>query len=235
VLVDDLVTRGVDEPYRLFTSRAEFRLLLRQDNAPERLSAAAERMGLLTTEQVAAWKERGRARGTWVAWMNEARVRPAGANPVLERAGSTGLRESVSPGELARRPELSATEVLRAAGERPPEGGEAEIVQGVVVEIRYEGYVRRERERAARLSRLGAVEIPESFDFLGCDALSIEAREQLDRARPTTLARAFRVRGVRPADLQNLEGALRRTRRTGLCTEDQVATGKGKGPGPGET
>jgi tRNA uridine 5-carboxymethylaminomethyl modification enzyme len=235
VMVDDLVTRGVDEPYRLFTSRAEFRLLLRQDNAPERLSAQAERLGLLTADQRRAWKDRAGERGKWIAWMEKGRLQPELANPVLEEEGSSALREAVAPGELARRPELSAEVLVRAAGKPALAGAEAEVVEGIVVELRYEGYVRRERERAARLARLGAARIPEAFDFRRCATLSIEAREQLERAAPATLAEASRVRGVRPADLQNLEGELRRARR--------MATGGGKegcgeeteGPGPEET
>ncbi len=234
VLIDDLVTRGVEEPYRLFTSRAEFRLLLRQDNAPERLSAAAERLGLLRPEQRLAWKERAKARTHWVRWMEDGRVAPDQANPVLAEAGSSPIAQAVRPIELARRPELSAEALLRA-GRLPVEGVVDEVVEGVVLEARYEGYVRRERERAERLSRLGGVAIPGGFDFAGCATLSREARDQLERARPATLAQASRVSGVRPSDLQSLEGELRRARRVEEAAAGASGACMHEGPGTEET
>jgi tRNA uridine 5-carboxymethylaminomethyl modification enzyme len=225
VLVDDLVTRGVDEPYRLFTSRAEFRLLLRQDNAPERLCSAAAELGLLTPEQGAWWKERTAARSRWTTWMTDARLRPQLANPVLEAGGSAPIREPAPPGNIVRRPEVTVEALLAAAGCDAPLPGEAEVLGSVAVELRYEGYVRREEARAKRLGRLGRLAIPEGFSYGECLTLRVEAREQLERAAPANLAQAGRVRGVTPADLQNLEGEIRRWGGGGPHEES---------PGPGE-
>jgi tRNA uridine 5-carboxymethylaminomethyl modification enzyme len=217
VLVDDLVHRGVEEPYRLFTSRAEFRLILRQDNAPERLSERGSELGLLTAEQEARWRERMEVRRTWQGWVEEARLAPEHANPILEGVGSTALVEPSPAGEVAKRPEVTAEVLLRGSGwaGELPTGSSGEVLESVLVELRYAGYVARERARAERLSRLGGVRIPEAFDFRACLTLSVEAREQLARATPGTLSEASRVSGVGAADLQNLAGELRRRARGG--------------------
>jgi tRNA uridine 5-carboxymethylaminomethyl modification enzyme len=210
VLVDDLVTKGVDEPYRLFTSRAEFRLLLRQDNAPERLSAEAARLGLLPPEAMLAWEERVRRRAFWRGWLDGERIVPVDANDRLESLGSAPIRESVAPVELARRPEVPVEELVLMKGGDSPSGDDLEILQGLVVGERYAGYVRRDEVRADRLRKLGGRMIPETFSFRACATLSMEAREQLERARPETLAQAAGLRGVSPADLQALSVELAR-------------------------
>jgi tRNA uridine 5-carboxymethylaminomethyl modification enzyme len=221
VLVDDLVTKGVDEPYRLFTSRAEFRLLLRQDNAAERLAPVACELGLLPPEATQAWRHRAERRHYWQGWLRLARLQPAVANPVLARRGSTALPEPTPALEVVRRPELETRDLLEAAGEPWPVAGDGDVLDSVMVEERYAGYIRREEERAARLHRMGDQVIPDTFDFEGCVTLSVEAREQLRRARPETLAQAWGVRGVSPADVQALAVALRKA-------------GARQGPGPGE-
>ncbi|TVP44362.1 MAG: tRNA uridine-5-carboxymethylaminomethyl(34) synthesis enzyme MnmG [Gemmatimonadales bacterium] len=210
VLVDDLVTRGVDEPYRLFTSRAEFRLLLRQDNAPERLAAHAVELGMLPGPASEAWEERTRRRAFWRGWLDRTKVMPREANSRLEDVGSAPLREPASAGELAKRPELEAADLVVMTGGAPPRSADLEILQGLVVGERYAGYVRRDEVRAARLRKLGGRPIPDAFSFRSCRTLSMEAREQLERARPETLAQAAGLRGVSPADLQALSVELSR-------------------------
>jgi len=210
VLVDDLVTKGVDEPYRLFTSRAEFRLLLRQDNCPERLAGQAARLGLLPVGAGAAWEERVRRRRYWRGWLDEERISPEGANAMLEALGSARIRETVPAVELARRPEIPADELVLMAGEQPVASADLEVLQGLLVGERYAGYVRRDEVRASRLTKLGGRTIPDGFSFRACATLSMEAREQLERARPETLAQAAGVRGVSPADLQALSVELAR-------------------------
>lgn len=211
VLVDDLITKGVDEPYRLFTSRAEFRLLLRQDNAVARLGPLAREGGLLTAEQEAALDERLRKQSAVREWFRETRLSPqlmgslsAGASP-----GKPG--QSLRAEELLRRPELDAAR-LASIGRAPFEQ-DVELLHAVEVEVKYEGYVERERERAERLRRQAGFRLPEETPFTEFLTLSVEAREKLARIRPSSLAQAARIPGVSPADLQNLVMEVRRWRK----------------------
>jgi tRNA uridine 5-carboxymethylaminomethyl modification enzyme len=211
----------VDEPYRLFTSRAEFRLILRQDNAAERLVPIALELGILGRDGTRAWEERVAQRRQWNGWLQETRLEPTAANPVLLKRGSAALAERTPALDVARRPEVAVEDLLEAAGCEAVDAAKAEVLGSVVVDVRYAGYILREKERAARLHRMGERPIPDGFSFEGCRTLSLEAREQLQEARPETLAQASGVRGVSPADVQALAVALRNVR----MQED---------PGPGE-
>jgi tRNA uridine 5-carboxymethylaminomethyl modification enzyme len=221
VLVDDLITKGVDEPYRLFTSRAEFRLLLRQDNAPERLGPLAREVGLLTEEQDLALEDRLGAGRRLVRWFVETTLAPETVNPVLEQAGSSPIREGARAGELVRRPGVEARALLEVGGDgdadqaaragkgpaplgAPLSQVSREVLHAVETELKYEGYVRRERERAERLRRQSRFRLPLDLAYDGMITLSREAREKLCRIRPENLAQAGRIPGVSPADLQNL-------------------------------
>ncbi len=210
VLVDDLVTRGVDEPYRLFTSRAEFRLLLRQDNAQERLGTRARELGLLTTDQEEALSQRLAERHRVLAWVRETLARPEEVNVTLESCGSARLTEPVRVKELLRRPEVKAEEILRAAGDAPPFNPGGDVAGAVGVEVRYEGYVAKERERAERLRQKADFALEEDLPYEVFETISWEARSKLTRIRPTNLAQAGRIPGVSPADLQNLVMEVRR-------------------------
>jgi len=210
VLVDDLVTRGVDEPYRLFTSRAEFRLLLRQDNAVDRLGPLAREMGLLTEEQEVALERRLRERKTVRKWFRETKFKPKAVNPFLEKENSSTLSNAARAEELLRRPELNAAG-LATAGDAPFDVG-GEVLHAVEVEVKYEGYVLRERERAERLRQQAEFLLPEEMPFGELRTLSREAREKLARVQPDNLAQAGRIPGVSPADLQNLVLEVKRWR-----------------------
>jgi tRNA uridine 5-carboxymethylaminomethyl modification enzyme len=210
VLVDDLVTKGVDEPYRLFTSRAEFRLLLRQDNAVRRLGARARELGLLTGEQADALAVRLKREDRVMVWFRETLLRPEEVNDALEAAGSSALRQPGRAEELLRRPELSARALVDMVSAGFPDGESDDVLTSVESEIKYEGYLRLERERAERMKEREEFRLPEDMPYLELATLSREAREKLERVRPETLARAGRIPGVSPADLQNLMMEVRR-------------------------
>lgn len=215
VLIDDLVTKGVDEPYRLFTSRAEFRLLLRQDNAVGRLGPLARDLGLLTGEQREALKDRLSREEGVRRWFQQKSLTPEAANPVLERAGSGAIPQAARARELLKRPGVRAAELLAAGGAELSTGQMDDAVTAVEVEVKYEGYVGREKERAVQLQAQAAFVLEDELPYKDFITLSFEAREKLDRIRPGSLAQAGRIPGVSPADLQNLMMEVRRWRSRG--------------------
>jgi len=216
VMVDDLVTKGVDEPYRLFTSRAEFRLLLRQDNAVDRLGPLARSAGLLTPDQTRAMESRLARRERVVTWFRDTSLAPDRVNGYLDERGTTPVEEPTRAVELLRRPEVEARPLARAGRapfldrEEKRGGGLGDVLAAVGVELKYEGYVAREEERARKLREQADFRLPEGLPYGDFHTLSREAREKLERVRPTNLAQAGRIPGVSPADLQNLMMEVRR-------------------------
>ena len=217
VLIDDLVTKGVDEPYRLFTSRAEFRLLLRQDNGPRRLGTLARSIGLLTPRQERALGRRLREEERASGWFRDRAIHPRAANPVLEAAGTAPIERPVRARELLRRPGVAARALLDAAQDAPAFSGD--VLATVEIDAKYEGYVRRERDRAEKLRAQAGFAIPEDAPFHEFATLSQEARQKLARVRPANLAQAGRIPGVSPADLQNLVMEVRRRSWAGASAE----------------
>ncbi|MGD2134887.1 MAG: FAD-dependent oxidoreductase, partial [Gemmatimonadales bacterium] len=203
VLVDDLITRGVDEPYRLFTSRAEFRLLLRQDNALKRLGPLANRLALLEAEEQRVLQRRLDHEERLLELAQSTTVRPARANPLLSALGQSLLDEPQRVSNLVRRPGIGLRAVINQVVEEDPPF-EPEAWMSVETELKYGGYLERERTAAARLADLAGFRLPQDLDYLALLSLSTEARQKLDRVRPQSLAQAGRIPGVSPCDLQNL-------------------------------
>jgi tRNA uridine 5-carboxymethylaminomethyl modification enzyme len=214
-LVDDLVSRGVDEPYRLFTSRSEYRLLLRQDNALRRMLPVAERYGLLDDTELRNAHERLRREEGILAVSRETAIAPATVNDLLARAESREITEPARIAELAKRPGVALGDLLALAGIEPC--GEEEWAE---IEIKYGGYLARERDAAVRLQEMEGFVLPTTLAYRDLSSLSFEARQKLDAARPESLGQAGRIPGVSPADLQALvlEVVKMRTRDSGHGT-----------------
>lgn len=211
VLIDDLVTKGVDEPYRMFTSRAEYRILLRQDDADMRLTPIGFEIGLATRERYDNMLRKKAERDSFIEWCGNylVKMRPE-LDLFLREHGTSPLSASVRLVELVKRPQMSfglLAGVIPALAERItelPDMLRFEIVQAAEILIKYEGYINRERELASKQTRLENLHIPDGFDFIGTHALSTEARQKLDRIRPATIGQASRIPGVSPADINIL-------------------------------
>lgn len=209
VLIDDLVTKGVDEPYRMFTSRAEYRILLRQDDADMRLTPLAAELRLATEERVALLEEKRAWRDRIIEFTKTYSIKPHLINPALEERGITPLRQGCKLFDLVLRPQLSLEELSglvpalgRLLGEIPSR--RAEIVECAEILIKYSGYIEREREMAEKISRLDYVHIPEHLNYEEISSISTEARQKLERIRPRTIGQASRIPGISPHDVSVL-------------------------------
>lgn len=200
VLVDDLVNRGVDEPYRLFTSRSEYRLLVRQDNALRRLYPLAQHLSLLSPEEERVAEGRLRAEEGVRSFAESSSIGPATANPVLEQLGSSPLTGPVRIAELARRPEVPLLKILQAIGSGYTDGSG----DWADIELKYGGYLARERTAAERLARINDFLIPDKLDYRTLTCISYEAREKLHAIQPRSLGQARRIPGVSPSDVHSL-------------------------------
>jgi tRNA uridine 5-carboxymethylaminomethyl modification enzyme len=215
VMIDDLTTKEWQEPYRMFTSRAEHRLVLRQDNAERRLTHYGHRLGLVDDQHFQLVSTRSQAADTALRCLEVGRIKPQDVEQLLFSAGTAPITAPVSPASLARRPRVPFTDLVVAAEASGVSGlGEllrdSRMCEQVAIEIRYEGYIQRELQLIARLRDQEEMHIPTIFDYGAVRALSAEAKEKLSRIRPVSIAQASRVAGVTPADLNVLRVALHR-------------------------
>ena len=205
VLIDDLINKGVDEPYRMFTSRAEFRILLRQDNADFRLTSLSYEMGLASRERYDAVMRKQEAVEALSAFCADTKVKASWVNDYLSSVDSTPLSESKHLSDLVARPEVSLGELLHFVPRGTKTGAfSQEEVTAVEIAIKYAGYIEREKLQAQKNERLEYIKIPSDFDFDSLQSLSIECRQKLKRYKPETIAQASRISGVSPADISVL-------------------------------
>ncbi len=209
VLIDDLVTKGVDEPYRMFTSRAEYRILLRQDDADARLTERSYRLGLATKERYEHWLEKKKEIEGIEDFCKTFAIKAKEINPRLEALGTTPLQFGVKLEELIARPQLNfdnLQEIIPELKERIHQIAERreEIVEAAEIRMKYKGYIEREKQVAEKMHRLENIHIPSSYDFNKIQSLSTEARQKLSAIQPTTLAQASRIPGVSPSDINAL-------------------------------
>lgn len=219
VLIDDLITKGVDEPYRMFTSRAEYRILLRQDNADLRLTEKSYRIGLASEERYRLMTEKYETVSNLARMCDEVNLRADVINDYLSESNSATLFESKRISDLASRPEISLDELLNFVPRGTfvkfsvdlPEVEDVgssqrrkEIIDSVEIGVKYKGYIEREKSIAEKIARLEDLKIPQDFDFDKVSGLTIECRQKLLRYKPTTIAQASRISGVSPADISVL-------------------------------
>ena len=209
VLIDDLITKGVDEPYRMFTSRAEYRILLRQDNADSRLTEKSYKLGLAKEERYQKLLKKQERVGEIMEFLNENYVYPDQINGLLEQKESSPIDQKVKMSYLLLRPQISLAEMIGhieplkaycAAEDR----FEKDCLEEAEILIKYDSYIQKENELAEKLNRLEYVKLPKDFDFLSLHSLSYESREKLNRYRPETLGQASRISGISPADINVL-------------------------------
>jgi len=209
VLIDDLVTKGVDEPYRMFTSRAEYRILLRQDDADARLTERSYQIGLATRERYDHWLSKKDAVERIVSFCKEFSLKPALINPGLEALGTIPLKYGCKLFELINRPQITVKNIaehivpLKALLDTLTDRRD-EIIEAAEVLIKYHGYIARERIIADKMQRLESIKIKGRFDYKNMNSLSTEARQKLEKINPETLAQAGRIPGVSPSDINVL-------------------------------
>ncbi|MGN0181518.1 MAG: tRNA uridine-5-carboxymethylaminomethyl(34) synthesis enzyme MnmG [Candidatus Ornithomonoglobus sp.] len=201
-LIDDLVTKGTNEPYRMMTSRSEYRLLLRQDNADERLTPIGHRIGLISDERYAKLLKKLEMIDNEIDRINKINVPPRLANPVLERYNSTPVKVGIKLAELIRRPELDYEKLADCDPERP--SLPREVAEEAEIKLKYDGYIKRQLQQAEAARRMENRLIPEDTDYDEIYGLRIEARQKLKKIRPKSLGQASRISGVSPADVSVL-------------------------------
>jgi len=210
VLIDDLINKGVDEPYRMFTSRAEYRILLRQDNADFRLTEKSFKIGLASEERYNLVKEKRNITEKIIKYLKENSIKPAQIKELLESLGTPQMRQTEKLYKVLLRPQvniehlISSHEDFKSYVDNLVTDRRQEIVESVQIQVKYESYIERERNTADKLQRLEYVKIPNNFDFDKLQSLTIEARQKLKKVQPKNIGQASRISGVSPADISAL-------------------------------
>lgn len=211
VLIDDLITKGVDEPYRMFTSRAEYRILLRQDNADERLTPISYKLGLASENRMRRLEEKQESQATIQHYLEQHKVEPLQVNAFLEELGTSALSQKADMASLLQRPQinLQSLRAMNPAFDRFLEKYDRlpfaqELLEEVEVSMKYSSYIQKEEENAARLSKYDSLPLRSDFDYKSILSISYEAREKLSRLKPATLGQASRIPGVSPSDISVL-------------------------------
>ena len=206
VLIDDLVNKGVDEPYRMFTSRAEYRILLRQDNADERLTERSYQIGLANADRYNILRQKQAVCSDFIGFLQNTTIHKNQIDTWLEQIGSTPLHEGCKIADLILRPQVGLkklAEVLPELKEKMADISD-ECIESCEIQIKYAGYIKRERMEADKLQRLDQIRIPDTFDYTDIQSLSTEARQKLSRIRPKSIGEAQRIPGVSPNDVSVL-------------------------------
>jgi tRNA uridine 5-carboxymethylaminomethyl modification enzyme len=209
VLIDDLITKGTNEPYRMFTSRAEFRILLRQDNADERLTTLGFQIGLASAEALEKVEQKKQLTKQLKTKLREIGISPSEANPMLAQKESAPITQQVKVSSLITRPHISLADVVAVHAPTAQAVNEVMVQNPLAVEqaeilLKYEGYIDREEEQAQKHQRLENLQLPATLDYSKVKSLSIEAREKLSKIQPATIGHASRVSGVSPSDISVL-------------------------------
>ena len=204
VLIDDLITKGTKEPYRMFTSRAEYRTLLRQDNADSRLTPLAHKIGLASDDRMHALEVKEKEAQNLVDFFNTTSISPEEANPVLEEKGTSPMKQSDKMVKIFSRPQIELSDMLDFADVKDyvqRNNLDTEVLEQAEIRVKYAGYIAKEKANADKLQRLENIKIPDNFDYTKLKSLSYEAREKLSKIQPTTISQASRVSGVSPSDI----------------------------------
>lgn len=207
VLIDDLITKGTEEPYRMFTSRAEYRTLLRQDNADLRLTPKGFQIGLADESRMKRMEYKKDASEKFVTFFKETSIKPEEANVVLIEKGSTPMTQPDKMYKVFSRPQLELSDIVKFEKVKAyisENGLDNEVIEQAEIQVKYAGYIEKEKNHADKVNRLEDVMIPSNFDFDKIKSISIEARQKLNKIKPTTIAQASRISGVSPSDISVL-------------------------------
>lgn len=207
VLIDDLITKGTEEPYRMFTSRAEYRTLLRQDNADFRLTPKGYQLGLASEQRLRRMEEKKSKSEAFVQFFKDTSIKPEEANPVLESKSSAPVKQQDKMFKLFARPNITIDDVRKfkaVEGYINANNLDAEVIEQTEIQVKYSGYIEKEKNNADKLNRLENLKIPKEFDYSKLKSMSMEARQKLTEIQPVTISQASRISGVSPNDISVL-------------------------------
>ncbi|WP_353777125.1 tRNA uridine-5-carboxymethylaminomethyl(34) synthesis enzyme MnmG [Winogradskyella sp. 3972H.M.0a.05] len=207
VLIDDLITKGTEEPYRMFTSRAEYRTLLRQDNADFRLTPKGYELGIASEKRMKRMEQKQKQSDAFVQFFRDTSVKPEEANPVLETKNSSPMRQSDKMFKIFARPNIDINDVRKFKAVEDyitTNELDREVIEQAEIQVKYSGYIEKEKNNADKLNRLENIKIPKNFDYSVLKSMSMEAREKLNTIQPVTISQASRVSGVSPSDISVL-------------------------------